>query len=278
MLVTGFIYALSSLIFHLKNKMAILSSAWDGLNPYLLAYFYEVDKEGNQVGDTLVKAPLTESNLDMTLNWQSPFENSGAESMKPSMAAMAQSGEAVGIIDAAKPMVNKLANVFGANDQSNAIGDNLKSAVKSVEGRTGLTKLNSVQTFSSMPPIKLQVTALFRAWQNASSEVESPVDQLIKWALPVELSKNGIVANSLNAINSGVTAKNAMEAVLPSLAPVFIGLTYKTRTYAPLVIESIGLPISSPITKNGNYIEMSIPMTLCSLAAWDRADYLKTRG
>ena len=262
--------------------MAILSSAWDGLNPYLLAYFYEVDKEGNQVGDTLVKAPLTESNLDMTLNWQSPFENTGPESMKPSLFAMAQSGEAVGTLDAAKPIVNRLASFFGLNSEANSLGDSLKGAAKSVEGRTGLTKLNSMQTFSSMPPVKLQVTALFRAWQNASSEVESPVDQLMKWALPVELSKNGTIANSLsavnNAIDNGLTAKNTMEAVLPSLSPVFIGLTYKTRTYAPLVIESIGLPISSPITKDGNYLEMSIPMTLCSLAAWDRSDYLKTRG
>jgi hypothetical protein len=104
----------------------------------------------------------------------------------------------------------------------------------------------------------------------------------MKWALPVELSKNGTIANSLsavnNAIDNGLTAKNTMEAVLPSLAPVFIGLTYKTRTYAPLVIESIGLPLSSPITKDGAYVELLIPMTLCSLAAWDRADYLKTRG
>jgi hypothetical protein len=253
--------------------MAILSSVWDGLNPYLLAYFFEVDKDGNQVGDTLVKAPLTESNLDMTLNWQSPFENMSPDTIKPSLSAMAQSGEAVGVIDAAKPMITKF---FGGS--GSGLTDNLTSAVKAVEGRTGLTKLNSMQTFSSMPPVKLQVTALFRAWMNASNEVESPVDQLIKWALPVELSKNSVAINALNTLNSGITTQKALETILPSLAPVFIGLTYKSRTYAPLVIESIGLPLSSPITKDGHYTEMSIPMTLCSLAAWDRADYLKTRS
>jgi hypothetical protein len=249
--------------------MAILSSVWDGLNPYLLAYFFEVDKDGNQVGDTLVKAPLTESNLDLTLNWQSPFENMSPDTMKPSLSAMAQSGEAVVVVDAAKSMIG---------GSGSKLTDNLTSAVKAVEGRTGLTKLNSLQTFSSMPPVKLQVTALFRAWMNASNEVESPVDQLIKWALPVELSKNSVAINALNTLNSGITTQKALETILPSLAPVFIGLTYKSRTYAPLVIESIGLPLSSPITKDGHYTEMSIPMTLCSLAAWDRADYLKTRS
>lgn len=249
--------------------MAILSSVWDGLNPYLLAYFFEVDKDGNQVGDTLVKAPLTESNLDMTLNWQSPFENMSPDTMKPSLSAMAQSGELVAVIDVAKSMTG---------GSGSGLTDNLTSAVKAVEGRTGLTKLNSLQTFSSMPPVKLQVTALFRAWMNASNEVESPVDQLIKWALPVELSKNSVAINALNTLNSGITTQKALETILPSLAPVFIGLTYKSRTYAPLVIESIGLPLSSPITKDGHYTEMSIPMTLCSLAAWDRADYLKTRS
>ena len=55
-------------------------------------------------------------------------------------------------------------------------------------------------------------------------------------------------------------------------------MTYKGRTYAPLVIESIGQPISSPVDSNGRYVELLVPMTLCSLTALDRADWKRMGG
>ncbi|MGI9211759.1 MAG: hypothetical protein ACR2HF_04745 [Methylococcaceae bacterium] len=253
--------------------MALLTSAWDGLNPHLLAYFFECDKDGVQVGDTIVRAPATEFNLDMSLNWQSPFEQSGPESMKPSMFAMIQSGEVDGILDQAKPIIAK-----NLGDKAGNLVDSARSAAKSVEGRTPLTKLNSIQTFASMPPVKAQITLLFRAWSNAASEVEAPVDQLIAWSLPVQLARDGVIANNLKAVNSGGSAQDFADANLPSLSPVMVGITYKTRTYAPMVIENLSLPLGGPVTRNGQYKEMVIPVTVCSLSAWDRADYAKTRG
>jgi hypothetical protein len=37
--------------------------------------------------------------------------------------------------------------------------------------------------------MKIQVNALFRAWDDPAREVEAPVEKLIQWALPVELSR-----------------------------------------------------------------------------------------
>ncbi len=246
--------------------MDILSSTWDGLNEYLIAEFYECDKHGVRVDDTpIVSAPLTESNMDMTLNWQSPFEQAGPESASPTLFAMLQSGEITNTIDAAAPIANKL----GADS---AAISKAKQFVSSFEGRTGITKLNSIQTFSGMPPIKIQVTALFRAWSDAREEVEKPVDQLMSWALPIELAANGAVVNTLKALNGDMKWS---DAILPSKSPCFIGMLYKGRTYSPLVIESIGFPMSSPITEDGIYAELLVPMTLCTLMALDRKDYKK---
>ncbi len=241
--------------------MAILSSAWDGLNPHLMAWFYECDKDGNQVGDICVKAPLTDSNFELSLNWQSPFESSNPDSMKPSTFAMLQSGELNPVIDVINDMTGKK---FNDNMQKT------KDFVSQFEGKTGITKLNSIQTFSSMPPVKFQVTALFRAWKDAKVEVDDCVDQLMQWALPIELAKNGAMVNGLHAVNGDMKYS---EALLPSKAPCLIGMSYKLRNYSPLVIESIGYPISSPITKDANYSEMLVPMTLCTLTALDRNDY-----
>jgi hypothetical protein len=238
---------------------------WDGLSPHLLATFFASDKNGAASGTGGVTAPLLEANIDFVLNWQSPFENTGPESMKPSMFAMLQSGEIQGMVDEGTKLI-------GASEETTA---KAKAFAAQFEGRTGLTKLNSIQTFSSMPPIKIQVTAFFRAWFDAASEVEDQVDQLIAWALPQKLADDGAMVNALKAVGGEMSA---VDALLPSVSPALVGMSYKGRTYAPLVIENISLPIGSPITKDGKYIEMSIPMTLCTLAAIDKDGYAGWKG
>jgi hypothetical protein len=235
----------------------ILSSKWDGLSPHLIAQFYQCDKYGVMIPDSVeVHAPLTESNMDITLNWQSPFEQSGPDSVAPTLYAMMQSGAITDIIDSV--------NVPGVDTS------NLRNFAHGLEGKTGITKLNSIQTFSGMPPIKIQVTALFRAWFNAKTEVEDPVNKLIMWALPVDLANTGAIAAAGNAATG---AGSFSDVILPSVAPTLVGMIYKGREYAPLVIESIGFPINSPITSQKNYTELSVPMTLCTLAAIDRFDF-----
>ena len=45
--------------------------------------------------------------------------------------------------------------------------------------------------------------------------------------------------------------------------------------YSPLVIESIGQPIDSAIDSDGRYVELLVPMTLCTLTAIDRDDWAR---
>lgn len=240
-----------------------LSSKWDGLSPHLIASFYEVKKSDDgrswtPVSDGVtVKAPLTESNMDVALSWQSPFENSGADNGIPAIAAMLQSG-------ALQPYL-KMAG----------IGDGKVGAfVKSFEGRTGITKLNSTQVFTGMPPVKIQVTALFRAWEKPDEEVEEPFSQLMAWALPKYLAPEGAILSLANAVRDGVSS---VEASFPSQVPTIIAMKYKGRIFSPLVIESIGVPMNSPIDSSGRYTELSIPMTLCTLTAFDRNDWASSR-
>lgn len=241
----------------------ILTSLWDGLNDHLIAKFYEVDRKGSPIGDVEVWAPLIDANFEMVLSWNSPFENAGPESKAPALLAMLQSGALQPFIDA----------IFGKSNGADASEISKKSSefMKQFEGRTGITKLNSTQVFTGMPPVKIPVTALFRAWRDPSKEVEDPIDQLTNWALPELLSPDGtIVSRGINAAkgNSG-----ALDVLLPSKSPTMIAMHYKGRTYGPLVIESIGQPISAPIDFQGNYVSMAIPMTLCSISAIDRSDW-----
>jgi hypothetical protein len=243
----------------------ILSSLWDGLNPELIASFYLVDNKGNRDpnSEKTVKAPLMDGNIDIQLNWQSPFENMSPETKMPTLFAMLQSG-------ALQPFVDAVLQKSGAGADAQK-----KSAefLKQFEGKTGITKLNSTQVFTSLPPIKIQFTALFRAWRDPVSEVEMPVSQLIQWSLPEKLEGDStFVSRGAQSLSRN---KEEVDVLLPSKTPSLIAMKYKGRTYAPLVIESIGMPISSPIDVSGKFVELSIPMTLGSLTSIDRNDFLK---
>lgn len=241
------------------------SSLWDGLSPHLIATFYEVDKGGKRPKDTeniSVKAPIIEGNLDIALNWQSPFESAGAESKAPMLFAMLQSG-------ALQPVVDALGGKGLLSDNAQKVTTDI---VKRFEGRTGITKLNSTQIFSGTAGAKIQITLLFRAWRNAVDEVETPFNQLMAWALPKKLAESSSILS--RAISANGMA-DMVDVLLPSESPVMIAMQYKNRTFSPLVIESIGYPITSPIDSGGHYVELSVPLTLATLTAIGRDDWKK---
>ena len=258
-----------------------LKSEWGGLSSHLQARFYRIyQNDARQwLADDgiVVTAPLTESNLDISLNWQSPFENSGPESSMPALMAMLQSG-------AIRPVINSVANAMeqgaaavGADGLAAAtrqFASGAKAATRGLEGRAGMTRLNSTQVFAGMPPAKFQVTALFRAWSDPVKEVEEPFNQLMAWALPQKLSDLGPILSRAADYAAG-SLENPADVLAPSLAPAKIGMTYKGKTYSPLVIESIGQPIGSAIDSDGHYVELLVPMTLCTLTAIDRDDWAR---
>jgi hypothetical protein len=263
------------------NLGGTLSSEWLGLSPHLLARFsqaYQAEPGGPWLADDslVVVAPLTEADIDVTLNWQSPFEQSGPESSMPSLMAMLQSGAIQPVLSSLDALATTVTDATGTGHALNPAKDKvvagLREGVKGLEGRTGMTRLNSTQVFAGMPPIKITVTALFRAWKDPSKEVEAPFNQLMAWALPGKLSELGPLLSRAVDYTAGKIHDPA-DVLAPSVAPTKLVMTYKGKTYAPLVIESIGQPLSSPIDSSGRYVELLVPMTLCTLTALDRDDW-----
>jgi len=251
-----------------------LSSIWDGLNQNLIASFYEVNRDGTKANsNVMVQTPLVDGSLDIRLNWNSPFEGAGAEGLIPTLSAMVQSGQAQPIID-----------LLGKYDITNkevtqALTDQSKNAI----GKTGITKLNSTQVFSGMPPIKFSTTLLFRAWRDAKTEVELPLNQVVKWALPKRLAaQSTIVARAVDSFVSDVNSKNfnannatanLLNSLFPSDSPTLIAMKYKGKTYSPLVIESVNYPLTAPIDLNGNMTHVSVSVSLSTLTAMSATDW-----
>ena len=249
------------------------SSLWGGLSKHLIASFYPVSKASNGVWSkpdaaATVKAPLTEASMEVALNWHSPFEHMGAEAKAPMLAAMLQSG-------AIQPLAAAVVTGAPPGGVVAGLAAQAQSALTGLQGRTGITKLNSTQVFSGMPPAKLQVTVLLRAWSDPKREVEDPFNQLMQWALPVELSADGsILSRAINMLSSGsFTVQGAVDVLMPSKAPVCVAMRYKGRIYSPLVIEAITDPIGSNVDASGRYVEKLFSMTLCTLTAIDRQDW-----
>lgn len=258
---------------HSTRLTRIFSSKWDGLNPNLIAEFFEVErveKPGGILGyqpaddSDIVRAPLIDADLSASISWTSPFETTSSQQALPTMKAMLESGVLA-------PMLQNMGSGSGF------IGKKLQQAAdiaQKFEGRTGITKLNSMQVLSGMPPVKFSVTALFSAWIDPLTEVEDCFDRLMTWALPAHLEEDGSVLSRTIRKAQG----DEVEVFLPSKAPSLIGMHYKGCTYLPLVIESISKALDSPIDFYGRHVSLAVPMTLCTLSAIDRSDWANIRS
>lgn len=238
-----------------------LSSEWGGLSPHLIATLYEVDIDGKRVDENVtVKAPLVGSaTLSMQLNWQSPFESSGAESKAPMLMAMLQSGTLIPFIDAMPMLDSKL--------KADA-----KTMLKDLSGRNGLTRLNSTQTFSGMPPLDYPITLFFRAWKDPAIEVMKPFNQLIAWALPQKLAGQSTLLSRAADYVSG-KEKDLVNVLLPSKNPVMLAINYAGITIKPVVIESISYETLSPKDENGDFVSLEVQVKINSLTAIDKDDW-----
>lgn len=261
---------------------APLTSDWGRLSKKLLASFYAVDYDGNPTENSPeVIAPIIEGgSFSMQMNWQSPFENMGPESKAPALTALIQSGallplqdragESTKVVGNVAPQLQRAIDSVGSGTDSFGI-TGTQSSLRDLRGVSGVTKINSTQIFSGMAPAKFSMTLLFRAWRDAYKEVEEPLRQLQKWAVPIDLAEQGAIVGNLSG-EFGNLALLDISRLLPSRAPTLIAMRYGNTTFQKLVIESIEEPITSPRGKDGFYTEIAVPITLATLTALDRDD------
>lgn len=244
-------------------------SDWGTLSPLLMARLYVCNAKG--VPDVVefggVYGPMVEGSFEVTLNWQSPFENTGPETKAPALTAMLQSGSLVPVLNALQAFNPSPSGPAG--QAIDATAGKLKVAVHELEGRTGMTKLNSRQVFSGMPPVRLNFSMVFRAIHDAKKEVMRPLQRLMEWTFPQELAEEGILAEVLKTTTD---VESFIKALFPSRAPLLLAMNHGGRTYAPLVVESISFPLDAPIDSMGNYIDLTVQISMATLTALDRPD------
>lgn len=244
-------------------------SDWGKLSEHLIARIYALNNDGTTDMTELlaVTGPISDASLELTANWQSPFEGAGPEAKAPALMAMLQSGSLVPVLNALQAVNPIKGGAIG--DALSQGSDTLKKAVKDLQGRTGITKLNSRQVFSGMPPIKVSFTLYFRAITDAQMEVMDPYQRLLEWTVPQDLAKDGILSEVIKTTDS---VESFIKAMFPSTAPKMVGMTYGNNRYPPMVIESLSHPIDGPMGSDGKPSYRAVQLTLATLTAIDRAD------
>ena len=246
----------------------ILSSKWGGLSASLLASIYPVDARGLALPSSVtVVAPITDSNIELTANWQSPFEQSGAEIKAPFLMGLLQSGTLESYVPA---LLGK-----GYDQESGLIADIGREAVafsREAQGRSGMTKLNSTQVFTGAAPLKIPLTLHFRAFEDPQSEVQECIDALAQWTLARQLAANGGLAQAIVNLREG---GGFLKALLPSESPQMVGLRYGGYTYAPMVVEGMTMPLTVPRGSRGEPLHVAVQLTLATLTALDSDDWTR---
>lgn len=267
-----------------KPNGQTLGSVWGeyGLNKNLVVKINAVNEgnleggQGKQTYDIDISQPTVESlfeEADFTIDAQysTPFESSNPEGRLPNLMGMIQSGQAnaafysvfaassdpSGFASALAEGASTVADFTGVTETLKGAQDQLQGLM----GKSNFTKLNSRQIYTSSNSVRITGSLIFQAWANAKSEVEDALEQLQRWASPVELSAQSLLA-------AGFT-EGISEAMFPSTIPTMVQLQYGGKTYTPMVIESVSAPITAPMNKDGSRIAVKAQITLLSLTAWD---------
>lgn len=245
-------------------------SQWGGLSEHLFASIFPVKADGTQLADEKgvlvpgVVGPATDVQFEATLNWQSPFEQSGPESKAPTIMAMLQTGQIATVANALQAALQDKLPAVG--ELTKDVAGKAESWAKNLQGRTGITKLNSRQVFSGMPPLRITMQLHLRAVSDPESEVIVPYQTLLEWAFPQKLAADGILSEMVTS-SDGI-----VNAMFPSEAPQLVKFKFGNNTFPLMVIESVANPLDGPMDSTGRPIYRSVQLTLATLTALDRAD------
>lgn len=242
---------------------------YGSISKHKYAEFSLCDKDGNPLASPVIRVLLTDGDKSIESQWQTPFENSNPELKMPMLMANLQTGQMLQVAGSLGENSPFKSALF---DMSSGPLTSAENALKSVEGKTNLTKVNTTQVFLSTSSVRLNLSIFFLAFSDARSEVEDRIMQLEAWSLPVSLSSDSTLQNVINDSNT------ALEGLFSGVIPPFISLTTHGKTYKPFIIESVSAPIVAPIDEKGNRLSLAVNISLMSRTAWDSKDIYSLYG
>ena len=128
---------------------------YGSISKHKYAEFSLCDKDGNPVASPVIRALLTDGDKSIESQWQTPFENSNPELKMPMLMANLQTGQ---MLQAAATLGENSPFMSALSDMASGPLATAEIALKSVEGRTNLTKVNTTQVFLSTSSVRLNLS------------------------------------------------------------------------------------------------------------------------
>lgn len=217
------------------------------LNPNLFVTFQD-KKTGVMVRGRILSYAISDQ-----AEWQNKFEGTDADGKTPTLSAILQSG------------------IYSEND----------SLLLSLAGKTLITKAQSVQVWTGLQPQELSLEVEFRAFSNASIEVEQAIQALRKMNAP-ELKEHFL--DTTSQVLNGLTLDEALsdeekskkisgtDALGDVPSDIAVSIVQK-RFNATYRIENISESTEElQIDRSGNRIYQVVSITLGSKAGIMKTD------
>jgi len=207
---------------------------------------YQID---DSLKDVSIRGLLVSDDLNVSIDWESPFEGSNEGSSMGSLSSLVQSG---------------IAQSFISNS--------------SLLGRTTSNIIESVQVFKGVAPQELNLTLNFTAFSDPLIEVEYPIIALLKIMSP-QLTLGGsteVLKKVIDAISNNKDI--SLDDSVFGFIPYDVVLDYNNKRFSSdmrFVITNLSSNRDKiQIDKNGNAIKREVTLTLKSKKSMNRDDLI----
>ena len=201
----------------------------------------------NDNEDVFVRGLILNKNKSQNNNYANKFEGTDADSKSPTIAGILQSG----------------------------VWSNEINGLKELEGKTLITKAQTVQIFTGIEPISLDLEIEFIAQRDTFLEVENAIKQLEHWASP-RLKNNSFetLKQTYDKIIKGTLVADYKE-ILGDI-PNEVNVSFMQKRYnTTFIIESISESEEKiMLHKSGGRIRQKISLSLKSRTGITKNDLL----
>ncbi|WP_294958811.1 hypothetical protein [Sulfurovum sp.] len=226
-----------------------------GLNPHLFVTLQD------KVSGTSVKARIISYSISNQAEWANKFEGTDGDSKVPILSAILQSGMYSDKLD----------------------------VLEALNSKTLITKAQSIQVWSGLQPQNISMELEFRAFSDPVTEVEAPIQELLKMMSPVLKNTSlDMAMSTFEAVkgllkNKGATAKQVHAATDGKLgetpSKIAVSLFGKRFSGATYRIESMEESVDEVrIDSSGNRIYQVVSLSLGSSEGITKSDVISPSG
>jgi len=195
--------------------------------------------------EVMVRGLIVSKDVSQSNNYANKFEGTDADSKSPTIAGILQSG----------------------------VWSNELELLKRLEGKTLMTKAQTIQIFTGLDPLDLNLEIEFIALRDTDLEVEKPIQQLEYWKAP--LLKDNSFQTAKEVFDKVMSGSGDYDSVFGEI-PNEVNISFMEKRYnTTFIIESISINEDKIMRhRDGGRIRQKVSLGLKSKTGITKNDLL----